>query len=160
MSPAWRLQKGNPGHGACRASWSQPTARQAQTAPLMLPPDWQISTRSNLVILTIGGNISGAELRRLADIEGDLSKTLESDANQVLARARQRARRHRVTAVEVQTGWGNPAQAIIDTVRVKKPDILVVGRRGRVPGQVSIGKQCQGGCSFHRRRRAPEPCLD
>jgi nucleotide-binding universal stress UspA family protein len=99
----------------------------------MLPPDWQISTRSNLVILTIGGNISGAELRRLADIEGDLSKTLESDANQVLARARQRARRHRVTAVEVQTGWGNPAQAIIDTVRVKKPDILVVGRRGRSP---------------------------
>jgi len=82
-----------------------------------------------LVILTIGGSITGAELRRLADSYGDLSKTLEKAANQVLSKARKRARRIGVTAVKLQTGWGDPAETIIGAVR--RGDILVVGRRGR-----------------------------
>jgi len=81
--------------------------------------------------LTVGGNISGAELRRLAGVEGDLSEALESEANQILDRARKRVRRHGVTATKFQTAWGDPAQAIIDTVQREKADILVVGRRGR-----------------------------
>jgi nucleotide-binding universal stress UspA family protein len=40
---------------------------------------------SGLVILTVGGNISGAELRRLAGIDGDVSLALESaDAAKVV----------------------------------------------------------------------------
>jgi nucleotide-binding universal stress UspA family protein len=89
------------------------------------------ATGSDIVILTVGGNISGAELRRLAGVEGDLSEVLESDANQILDRARKRLRRHGVTAAKLQSAWGDPAQAIIDTVRREKADILVVGRRGR-----------------------------
>jgi nucleotide-binding universal stress UspA family protein len=91
------------------------------------------ASRSQLVILTIGGNVSGAELRRLADVEGDLSKRLVSEADKILDRARKRVRRHGVAAVRLQSGWGDPAQAIIDSVRAEKPDILVVGRRGRSP---------------------------
>jgi nucleotide-binding universal stress UspA family protein len=89
------------------------------------------ATGSDLVILTVGGNISGAELRRLAGIEGDLSEVLESEANQTLDRARKRARRQGVTPAKLRSAWGDPAQAIIDAVRREKADILVVGRRGR-----------------------------
>ena len=89
------------------------------------------ATGSDLVILTVGGNISGAELRRLAGIEGDLSEVLESEANQILDRARKRARRQGVTPAKLQSAWGDPAQAIIDAIRREKADILVVGRRGR-----------------------------
>jgi nucleotide-binding universal stress UspA family protein len=86
---------------------------------------------AELVILTIGGNISGSDLRQLASVEGDLTEALESAANQILSRARKRALRKGVSAVKLQSGWGDPAQAIIDIVRREKADILVVGRRGR-----------------------------
>jgi len=89
------------------------------------------ATGSELVILTIGGNISGAELRRLASAEGDLSEELEVAANQILSQARKRAIRNGVSVVRVLSGWGDPAEAIIDIVRREKADILVVGRRGR-----------------------------
>jgi nucleotide-binding universal stress UspA family protein len=91
------------------------------------------ATGSDLVILTVGGNVSGAELRRLAAVEGDVSKVLESEAHKILDRARKRVRRHGVTAAKLQSAWGDPAQAIIDTVRRERADILVVGRRGRGP---------------------------
>jgi len=86
---------------------------------------------ADLTILTIGGSITGAELRNLADIDGDLSETLETTANKVLAQARKRALRIGVQTVKLQTGWGDPAEAIIDMVRRGKADLLVVGRRGR-----------------------------
>jgi nucleotide-binding universal stress UspA family protein len=59
-----------------------------------------------LVILTIGGNVTGAELRRLASVEGDLTKALKSAADQILSRARKRARRGGVSAVRTISGWG------------------------------------------------------
>ena len=89
------------------------------------------ATGYELVILTIGGNISGAELRRLAAVEGDLSKTLETSAAQILEQARKRALRSGVSAARVLSGWGDPAETIIDTVEREKANILVVGRRGR-----------------------------
>jgi nucleotide-binding universal stress UspA family protein len=86
---------------------------------------------SDLVILTVGGDISGAELRRIADIGGDVSKALESRSNQILKQAQKRAQRIGVTALKLQCGWGDPTETIIDTVRREKADILVVSRRGR-----------------------------
>jgi nucleotide-binding universal stress UspA family protein len=86
---------------------------------------------ADLVVLTIGGNITGAELRELAGASGDLSKTLQEAANKVLGQARKRALRIGVRTVKLQTGWGDPAETIIDTVRRGKADMLVVGRRGR-----------------------------
>jgi nucleotide-binding universal stress UspA family protein len=86
---------------------------------------------NELIILTIGGNISGAELRRLASAEGDLSKTLEAAADQILDQARRRALRSGVSAVKVLSGWGDATETIIDIVQREKADILVVGRRGR-----------------------------
>ncbi|MGC1094226.1 MAG: universal stress protein, partial [Pseudolabrys sp.] len=51
------------------------------------------TSSADLVILTIGGNITGAELRELAGVSGDLSKTMEAAANNVLGQARKRALR-------------------------------------------------------------------
>lgn len=42
-------------------------------------------------------------------------------------RSRQKAD---VTTVEVRTGWGDPAEVIIEMVRREKVDTIVVGRRG------------------------------
>ncbi len=84
-----------------------------------------------LAILTIGGNMTGAELRRLASTEGDLTKALKSTTDLILSRARKRARRGGVSAVRTISGWGDAAEAIIDVVKREKADILVVGRRGR-----------------------------
>jgi len=86
----------------------------------------------DLMILTIGGNnITGAELRRLADSGGDVSEALEAVANRVLKQAQKRAQRIGVAALNLRCKWGDPAETIIDTVRREKVDILVVGRRGR-----------------------------
>ena len=91
---------------------------------------------SDLVIMTVGGNISGAELRRLASIDGDVSETLESASNQVLKQAQKRAQRIGIAAPKLQNGWGDPAETIIDTARREKASMLVVGRRrrGRLSG--------------------------
>jgi nucleotide-binding universal stress UspA family protein len=88
-------------------------------------------TGSDLLILTVGGNISGAKLRQLASAEGDLSETLETAANKILDRARKRALHSGVFAVKLRSEWGDPTEAIIDTVRRENADLLVVGRRGR-----------------------------
>jgi len=93
--------------------------------------------RCKLVILTVGGEVSGAELRKLASAGGDLSKRLVTDADRTLAAARKRALRAGVPTVDVQTAWGNPVPTIIDFVKRNKADLLVVGRRGRGRGRLS-----------------------
>lgn len=87
--------------------------------------------RCELIILTVGGSITGAELRELASTSGDLSKTLEIAANEILARARKRAARVGAIRVRPLTAWGDAAEVINETIRREKIDILVVGRRGR-----------------------------
>ena len=86
---------------------------------------------ADLVILTIGGNISGAELRKLAETAGDLSEAMESTADKILTRARKRALHAGARRVKVETGWGDPAETIIDAIRREKANMLVIGRRGR-----------------------------
>jgi len=109
------------------ATDGSPGANRAVDAAARLAKD----THRELVILTIGGSITGAELRELASNSGDLSKTLESAAGKILGQARKRAHRIGVGNVKLRTGWGDPAETIIDTVRREKADVLVVGRRGQ-----------------------------
>ena len=90
------------------------------------------ATDSELVILTVGGHISGGELRRLAGTGGELDKSLKEMTNRILDRARKRIIRHDgALNIRLEAGWGDPAEAIIEMVRRNKSDILVVGRRGR-----------------------------
>lgn len=89
------------------------------------------ATGASLAIMTIGGHMTGAELRRLASVDGDLSEAMKSTANKILKQARKRAVRVGVAAPKLRCGWGDAAETIIDAVRSEKADILVVGRRGR-----------------------------
>jgi nucleotide-binding universal stress UspA family protein len=86
---------------------------------------------SALIIVTIGGDVTGAELRRLASTGGDLSKTLETRSNRILAKAGKRAQRSGIAEPVLRHAWGNPAEIIIDLVRREKADAVVIGRRGR-----------------------------
>ena len=86
---------------------------------------------SELLIVTVGGVVSGAELRRLAGIQGDLSAELETSASDILDRARKRAIRSGISTARVQALWGDPAEVLIGLVKRERADLLVVGRRGR-----------------------------
>jgi nucleotide-binding universal stress UspA family protein len=89
------------------------------------------ATGAALAILTIGGNVTGAELRKLADRDGDLSKSLQAQADKVLKQAAIRATRLGVRPSALRCEWGDPAEAILDMARREKADAIVVGRRGR-----------------------------
>jgi nucleotide-binding universal stress UspA family protein len=109
------------------ATDGSPGANRAVDAAAMLAK----AVGCELVILTVGGSITGERLRRLANIGGDVSEALEAASEQVLELARKRALRNGPTAVKLQSGWGEPAEIILNFVQRKKIDMLVIGRRGR-----------------------------
>ena len=90
---------------------------------------------SSLSSLTVGGNLSTEEMRQLSSAEEDLWDALDSFAKQILKRGMERARRAGVSMAKTHIVWGDPASAIIETVRREAIDAVVVGRRGR--GQLS-----------------------
>ena len=85
----------------------------------------------NLSIMTVAGNLSGEELRQLAHAERNTSDVLESLSTQTLMAAKERAQRLGVSAIQIKTAWGDPAEAIIEAARREHADAIVVGRRGR-----------------------------
>jgi nucleotide-binding universal stress UspA family protein len=89
------------------------------------------SMGGRLSILTVGGNLSGDEMKQLARAEGDVGNALDALSEQVLAHAKQGAQRAGVSDVEVHAGWGDPAEVIIETARRQQVDAIVMGRRGR-----------------------------
>ena len=89
------------------------------------------TTNADLVIVTVGGNVTGAELRRLASTDGDLTKTLKAKADRILRQAGRRARRQGIQDPTLRCGWGDPAETILDFVRREKANVVVIGRRGR-----------------------------
>jgi nucleotide-binding universal stress UspA family protein len=86
---------------------------------------------ADLLILTVGGNMSGPELRRLASVGGDVSAILKTSSDRVLKKAQKRAQRLGIGKPVLESGWGDPAETIIDTVKRENATMLVVGRRGR-----------------------------
>lgn len=88
------------------------------------------ATRGELIILTTGGSMSGAELRKLADAGGNLSATLDAQADRLLQQAARRARRAGL-APKTLREWGDPAERIIAVAKREQADVVVVGRRGR-----------------------------
>lgn len=89
------------------------------------------ATGAELTILTVGGDMTGAELRKIAGVAGDVSEALQSTSNRILKQAQKRAQRIGVAEIKLRCEWGDPAETIIETVRRRQADILVVGRRGR-----------------------------
>jgi nucleotide-binding universal stress UspA family protein len=86
---------------------------------------------AKLSIVTVGDNISGEEIDRLAHAEGGVANAIDTICNTILQDAKERVRTAGVSDVAVQTGWGDPAEVLIDTARRSHADAIVMGRRGR-----------------------------
>jgi nucleotide-binding universal stress UspA family protein len=87
-------------------------------------------SNSQLVILAVGGHVTGAALRRLASTGGDINKILKASVDRILRQAELRAKRVGVTDIKLQSEWGDPAETIIEAVRRLKAKFVVLGRRG------------------------------
>jgi nucleotide-binding universal stress UspA family protein len=85
---------------------------------------------SSLSIVTVGGNLSSGEMRQLARAEGNVPDALDALSNQILWHAKEQAQRAGVTDVRTQSGWGDPAEVIIEAARREQADAIVMGRRG------------------------------
>ena len=89
------------------------------------------ATGSKLSILTVGGNLSGDEMRQLARAEKDIGAALNSMSDRILIDARKRASAIGAPDVATEVRWGDPTEAIIAAARTGNVDAIVVGRRGR-----------------------------
>ena len=88
-------------------------------------------TGSKLSILTVGGNLSGDEMRQLARAEKDIGAALDSMSERILIDARKQAEAIGAPDVATEVKWGDPAEAIIEAARAGQADTIVIGRRGR-----------------------------
>jgi len=80
--------------------------------------------------------LSTDELNKYRQVEGiSLGEALASMSSEILTQAERQARKHGLTSVKTQSREGDPAQAVMEIVREKSVDAVVVGRRGR--GQVA-----------------------
>ena len=84
-----------------------------------------------LLIVTVGGNLSGEEMRQLERAEGSIGNALDLLSKQILAAAKTRAQRLGIDNVQLRPAWGDAAQSIIEIAGREAADAIVVGRRGR-----------------------------
>ncbi len=86
----------------------------------------------SLAAITVGVALSPAELAEFRRVEGDEADASEAVAERLLAEAGWRI--DRATGkppAGTYLRWGDPAEAIINTIAEEKFDAIVVGRRGR-----------------------------
>ncbi len=89
------------------------------------------ATGAMLSIVTVAGGLGGDELRHMARAEGGVGDAIEGLCTQTLHDAAARAARHGVPTPHTETGWGDPAEAILKFAAAEKADTIVLGRRGR-----------------------------
>lgn len=90
-----------------------------------------MALRGKLFIVTVAGNLSGEETRELTRAERNIGDALEALSMQILTAAEKRAQRLGVTDIQLQIGWGDAAQSIIEIAARETADAIVLGRRGR-----------------------------
>ncbi len=89
------------------------------------------AAEAELLIVTFGDYVSGAEMDKLVRAEGDVGAALELIAKRTLLDAKEGATRVGASNVRMWSGSGDPAEGIIEAARRERSDIVVVGRRGR-----------------------------
>lgn len=90
-----------------------------------------VLAQAKLHIVTVGEEMS-PEMRKFADSEGTSPGDIFENTNQAtLADARQMAATAGLTGIVLHSTAGDAAESILAVVGKMKPDLLVVGRRGR-----------------------------
>ena len=84
-----------------------------------------------LFIVTVVGELSGDEIRELARVEQNIGGALEERSMQILIAAEKCAQQSGITNIQLQLGWGDPAQSIMEIAARQAADAIVLGRRGR-----------------------------
>jgi nucleotide-binding universal stress UspA family protein len=92
---------------------------------------------AQLVIITVVDSRVSGGLDELARVEGGVGEAIELVSSRILVEAKERARKCGATSIDVQSLWGDTAEAIIEKARRDKPDAVVVGRRGRGRGRLA-----------------------
>jgi nucleotide-binding universal stress UspA family protein len=82
-------------------------------------------------VITVGAPLTRREVAEFRRAEGHEADAEEVFAERLLVEARERADRAVGKPVRTLLRWGDPAEAIINTVTEDKFDAIVVGRRGR-----------------------------
>jgi len=88
------------------------------------------SENAALCIVTVAMPISSSARREFERVEGAGADPSEAAAQLILTEAGERAGQTGITP-EMVLLRGDPAEAIISAIANKKPDAIVVGRRGR-----------------------------
>ena len=86
---------------------------------------------AELLIVTIEGSSWDHEIEELTRSEGDVGEAIQLLSNAVLREARERGEHVGAPRIRTLSGWGDAAEGIIDISNREKPDIVMVGRRGR-----------------------------
>jgi nucleotide-binding universal stress UspA family protein len=112
-------------------------------------------TGSTLSILTVGGNLSGDEMRQLAEAEKDVGAALDSMPERILIDARRRAEKIGAPEISTEVKWGDAAPELDDLeflfARAAARDIVAAAMRtgvGLLGGQRSASDTGNWG---HRR---------
>jgi nucleotide-binding universal stress UspA family protein len=85
------------------------------------------AAHGTLRIVTVGESPTALPQTDLGPAEGNMADLTE----RLLQEAQQRAGWTGVKPVKTLQRWGDPAQAIMDTIMEEKVDAIVIGRRGR-----------------------------
>ena len=86
---------------------------------------------AKLFIVTIAGDLSGEEMRKLALAGKNIGETLEGRSMEILMAAEKRTQRFGITDIQLQVGWGDPASSIMQIAAREVAEAIVLGRRGR-----------------------------
>lgn len=98
---------------------------------------------AKLFIVTIAGDLSGEEVRKLALAEKNIGDTLEGRSMEILIAAEKRAQRFGVTNIQLQIDWGDPASSIMQIAAREVAEAIVLGRRGRGRSGLPLGNVSQ-----------------
>ena len=85
----------------------------------------------SLTVITVGVELTHREVAEFRRTEGEEADASEVFADRLLAEARRRVDRTIGKPARMLLRWGDPAEAIINTIAEEKFDAIVVGRRGR-----------------------------
>ena len=86
---------------------------------------------ADLLVVTIAGTSWDREIEEFARSEGDLGEAVDLLVNAILREAKERGERGGAPRFRTSFGWGDAAEGILEIINRERPDIAILGRRGR-----------------------------